>query len=231
MRKFLLLAISAVSAASLAMPSAGAATLEPVQVLTDPALDTLLAETDEPIGAGSDLVGGWIGETDGTIDVSWEVANIEELLAPAPINTAHYWEFELGIPGGPSAMFSVRARMYPLPVAVTNPTASSGDPTWPVGQLQSDCTTSNNLVTCKNVPGAVVTVSVDAETNRVTASMRRQDLKAATGELLAVDGAVMAETDLFQGIATCMTAVVVVPGNACDTGDLDMGTYVLGSAR
>lgn len=230
MRNTLKLALAAATAAAMAMPSAHAADLAPVLVLSDPTLDNLTTEDDTPFGAASDLVAGYIAESDAAIDFTWQVANLEPLLEPAPMNTLHYWEFELTAPGGATALFSVRARMFPAPVSTANPTGTP-NPNWPVGQLQSNCVTANNLVTCSPVPGAVVTITIDSENDSITASVRREDLKSATGDALAVDGATLAEVDLFNGISTCLSFVAVTSAAACDAGDLDVGSYTLGSPR
>lgn len=230
MRNTLKLALVAATAAALAMPSSHAATLEPMLVLSDAALDNFTQEDDTPLGAASDLVAGYIGETDTSIDFTWQVFNLEPLLEAAPMNTLHYFEFELENPDGATAKFSVRARMFPVPVSRANPTATP-NPAWPAGELQSNCVTTENLVTCSPVPGAVVTVTVDSENDQITASVRREDLKSATGEALAVDGASLYESDLFNGISSCVAFVAVTSAAACDAGDLDLGVYTLGSPR
>jgi hypothetical protein len=230
MRNTLKLVLAAATAATLAMPGSQAGELAPVLVLTDPNLDNLTEENDTPLGAASDLVAGYIGETDTSIDLTWQVANLEPLLEGAPINTLHYWEFGLTNPDGKSALFSVRARMFPTPVSTANPTGTP-NPTWPTGQLQSNCVTANNVVTCSSVPGAVVTITIDSENDQITASVRREDLKATTGEALAVDGATLTEAVLFNGISTCVSFVAATSAAACDGGDLDLGAYTLGSPR
>jgi hypothetical protein len=198
--------------------------LAPVQVLTDSLADNVTTEDATP-AAASDLVAGFIGETDSSIDFVWQVASLDDTLAASgPTPVIMYYEFQLIAPDGSEGLFSVRARLAPA--------AGTGGviATFPTGSLQGNCTTTGTLVTCTPVAGAQVTVTVDAATDTVKASVRRTDLKSNGGAELAVDGTTLDEATLFDGIATCMTTPVVTPGSACDQGDLD-DTYVLGTPR
>ncbi|MFA5889436.1 MAG: hypothetical protein WDA27_00545 [Actinomycetota bacterium] len=218
MRTTVKLAVAALCTAILAVPTAHAAgTLAPVQVFEDDTLDSVLLAEATP--EAQDLIAGYIGETDDALTFTWQVVDIPDGTGGVPEIIHYYWEFTLDVPDDdkdPQA-FSLRARAY-------TPEVGRGG-----GNLQGNCTTTGEtLVQCEDIPGAEVTVSVDDIENTITASVRRQDLKA--GDVtVAVDGAVLDEVDLFQGIATYVGAGLI-SGNAADLADMD-SPYVLGSPR
>lgn len=217
--------------------SSHAATLPPLEVVVDPAADhptevrntvgaDWIGDDVTPVGQASDLLGVSIAETDTTIDITWKVFGLDENVYPAaPLNVINYFEFLLATDTA-SALFSARARLHPVPVSTGNPTGGVST-TYPAGQLQSNCVTANNVVTCQTIPGSQVTVLVDTANETITASIRRQDLKGPGGVDLAVDGASITEAVLFRGIATCTTLVQVTSAAMCDDGEMDV-LYTLG---
>jgi hypothetical protein len=217
-------------------PHAHAATLAPVDVMSDPTGDHPLGDDTTPLGSASDLVGGAIGETDDAIQLVWKVADLrDELAQPIPSPIVLYYEFKLAAPDGGSGLFSVRVRLYP-----DEPRPSTSDPTnvpppmvppvWPFGGLYSNCTTTGTLVSCTWNRDANVTVTEDVVANTITASVPRAFLKSNDGKLLAVDGAQLQDQALFQGIAVCVSTVAIISGNACDVGTQD-DAYTLGTPR
>lgn len=220
MRTPIRMALAALCMALIA-PGAQAATLAPLQVFTDATVDGGPLYPDYELEA-MDLVAGFIAETDTSIDFTWQVVDIPDGTGGIPEVVHFYWEFTLDNPndGKDPVPFSLRAR------AETPVLTDAGQRN--VGTLQSNCTTSNNVVSCTTIPGSVVTVTVDDAADTITASVRRQDLKAGDTEL-AVDGALLNEADLFEGIASFVAAGVFVSSTG-DYADLD-DTYVLGTPR
>jgi hypothetical protein len=218
-----------------------AGTLAPMQVFTDGANDHEL--WGDPTPPPFDLVGGSIAETKETIDFIWQYADIPDGSGGLFEGNISYWEFAIDDADGVTdpVQYSLRARAnYPagagvhvhcqLPLPVFGNCAGVGPGG---GQLQGNCTTANNIISCQTVPGSLVTVSVDDVANTITAKVRRLDLRDTEGNFIATDGAVLSEVEIFQGIASCQGAVLI-SGNNCDIADMNVnedGSYVLGSPR
>ncbi|HEX9712431.1 MAG TPA: hypothetical protein VGB52_07775 [Actinomycetota bacterium] len=154
------------------------------RVFTDPVNDgdPLQPDATPPF---QDLIAGYISETDDAIEFSWQVVDIDDV-ATSKLALFH-WEFALGATTSTilpctaegNRCFSVRASFD---------IEGAG-----LGALESNCT-GTPVVTCELLD-AQVTVSIDPDANTVTASVLRADL----GD--PADGEIMAEVELFRGIA------------------------------
>ena len=204
--------------------------MAPVQVLSDPPIDNpVLAEATPPFG---DLRAGYIGETDTTIDFTWEVEDIPDPLTTGFSGAAtYYWEFTLDDPGdNPPVPFSLRVgggqfiARASVQVLDQGRTVTVGG-----GSLAGNCVTENNITSCTTVEGSSVSVKVDPVNDRVTASVRRKDMRGADGNSIAVDGATLDEVVLFRGIGA-LPCVALCVSTFMDEGDMD-APYVLGSPR
>jgi hypothetical protein len=231
----LIAAVVAVVALTPGLASAGA---DPAhQVLTDPLNDGgLLAGDYTP--PWQDLTAGYISDTADTISFTWEVADLSSHVPAAQAGTpyecaddptgaqrcalrrgsAHFfWEFALA----PSVeetgdctdaafvsnCFSLRASL---------------DAAGAAAALTANCTTTGNVVSCRAIPDADITISIDG--NQLTATLNRSDIGSPA------DGFILYEQDLFQGIGA-YTGAVLISGNAGDLANLDEGFYVMGTHR
>lgn len=218
-------------------PHARAATLAPVAVFSDSLADNPSGEDVTPVGGASDLVAGYVGETDDAVQVVWQVADlVDALAAPAPQFPVFYmWEMKLTEPNGKSSYFQARARLYPsepTPINANDPTGAQNPPDvppyWPWGQLQGNCIAGTAVITC--APIAHIDVTFDPIANTVTASIKRDLLKSSDGTPLAVDGAVMEGAVIFQGFAACIPVGLLLEAPLCDTAVMD-DVYTLGTPR
>jgi hypothetical protein len=227
MRKIVRLTTAALALSMFAAPAAHATTLAPVAVFSDPLADGFTGEDITPVGAINDLTAGYIGETEDSLQFVFQVADVVDV-APAtgvPILAAFNWDFSLQNPdvtGAPTAFeLSVAAPIIPgqhVPYMFDN------------SYLGGNCTTTGTVINCPEIAGTVVTTSWDAAANTVTANVRRADLKDAKGNLLAVDGSVLAQAELWNGISVGPTIGVLEPGNTVDLAVMDED-YVLGTPR
>jgi hypothetical protein len=215
--------------------SAHATTLAPIQVFTDGLKDTAVAAQATP--PGQDLVAGFIGESDTTIDFTWQVADLPDPVNDAvpqkgvPDAFAYYWNFQIGAPGAETpTLFELTATPSMYEYSVNQPDVKQGR-THTQAVLAANCTTTGgSLITCTRVPGSLVTLSIDGVANTITAHVRRSDMRDASGNALAVDGSELVDTTIFNNIAGCTTTPVVTSGNMCDDATMDE-TYVLGTPR
>jgi hypothetical protein len=199
-------------------PIGARADLAPLKVFEDPTLDCVT--TAEATPPDQDLVAGYIAETDDSLLFTWQVADLNDA-ASSGTPELFIWHFEFAIddPGvNPPALFSLRARAW------TVEGVRGG------GSLQGNCTNTGGVVQCVAVPGAGGTVAFDTTENTVTAKVRRQDLKGADGQSVAVAEAHLSEFVLFRGIVSCTTFVAVISSAMCDEADMD-ADYILGSPR
>ena len=217
----------AVVAALFALAPAALAAAPPEhQVFTDGTNDgSPLAPDFTP--AFYDLTAGFISETDDAIAFTWEVVDLPDDPLYMPFAT-YFWEFQIAPTldeappacGSGGECFSLRAFV--------------GNDGTPGGVVESNCTNETGaVVDCEVLENVSVSVTVDGAANQITASIPRADLRdyANTGQdVIAVDGAVLFEVDLFNGIAAHATAGVSCTCIA-DTADLDAGIYVLGTNR
>src|SRR5688572_5990893 len=125
---------------ALIAPNATAANLAPVQVLTDGINDGGPLAPDFELEA-QDLIAGYLGETDDTIDFTWQVVDLPDGSNGVPEAVHYLWEFTLDNPTDelkPEA-FSLRAR------AETPVVSEAGRPVdsrlWQAS-LRSNCTTT-----------------------------------------------------------------------------------------
>lgn len=207
----------------LLVPSIGhAANLAPLQVFTDAVADGVLLADATPESA--DLVAGYISEANienpatATISFTWEVVDILDGTQGIPELQVFYWDMSIdpdATVAGDERSFQVVARL-----GRSN-----------IGELNGNCTTNQaNLTSCVALPG-VVTVSVDAAADTVTATVARKSLKYAGQSSVAVNGAKLSEVKLFQGIASYISPHRVITSSAGgDQADLDED-YILGAAR
>ncbi len=175
-----------------------------VKVFTDNIADGVVLE--EFIPEWQDLVAGHIGETPGEILFTWEVVDWPSDPLYVPEIVHFYWEFSLD-----GARFSLNASFN---------ARGNGQ-----GALRHKCETENNVTSCEPVPGALVTVSADGETDRITATVRRRDLKDEENQIVAVRGAELMEDVSFQGIAS-YTGAGLVLGAMGDIADQDRPYYL-----
>src|SRR5687768_8191809 len=82
---------------ALVASNATAATLAPLQVMTDGALDGGILYPDYELEA-QDLTAGYIAETDDTIDFTWQVVDLPDGSGGIPEIVHYYWEFTLDVP-------------------------------------------------------------------------------------------------------------------------------------
>lgn len=248
MRRGIRALIFGVLAMGLVVGNAGATDLEPLQLVEDPALDhdffeQIAAETTPP---WMDLKAAYIAETRDTIDFIWEYYEIPDGSGGPFEGNISYYEFGLDDNDGVTdpVLFSLRVRLtYPANLGVHVHCSVPGLPVFSTctgvgpggGSLSSNCG-SGTVVTCRVVPGSLVTVSVDEVKNTVTAKVRRLDLRDADNNFIGTDGSVLTEADLFHGIAACPSLVVLGFG-FCDEADMNVnvddetGGYFLGSPR
>lgn len=213
-----------------------AGTLEPLQVFDDAVGDNATLGSDTP--AAAELIAGYIGETDNTVDFTWKMADTPDGSGGLPEGVAFFWEFQLDDNDGVAdpVLFALRARPnYPLglraDVQHEIPGSPIGDrPIGGGGSLQGDCVVTGTVTTCKPIRGSYVKVTVDDLANTITASVRRIDLRAADGQIIGVDGSVLTERKLPFGIAACV-GVVLISAALCDEADLNLADepeYVFG---
>lgn len=176
----------------------------PMWVFTDPIGDGVVLEEFTP--EWQDLVAGYISESPNEIHFTWEVVDwpADPLYVPEIVH--FYWEFSLdGARFSLNASFTARGRGQ--------------------GSLRHKCTTENNVTSCESVPGALVTVGADGETNRITASVRRRDLRNDQNQIIAVQGAELMEDVSFQGIAS-YTGAGIIFGAMGDQADQERPYYL-----
>jgi len=232
------LALAALAVMMFAVPTAHAETLESVVVFQDGIADNFSGFDTTPLESGADLVAGLVGETDATLNLTWQVVDLNDVLAPAvPEHLIYYWEIQLKEPNhGKSAQYQIYARLFPgepTPVNTNNPTAGpimpdNVPPYWPYAAVKGDCG-GTTLITCPKLIGYPA-VSVDAAANTVTVKVPRNFLKASDGTPLAVDGAVMSQVKIFQGMTVCVPAQQVTNSATCDLASMD-DDYTLGTPR
>lgn len=172
--------------AVLALAPASAAPIEDHRVFTDNVNDgDPLAPDATPMF--QDLIAGYITETDTTMEFTWQVVDIDDIITNR--FALFHWEFAFGESASTvvpcdaegNRCFTVRAGF--------------GEDGTGLGALESNCAGSP-VVECELLD-AEVTVTIDADSNAVTASVLRADI----GE--PADGEIMMEptTPLFRGIA------------------------------
>lgn len=228
--------------------TAPASVLDPLQVFEDPQFDHELWGEVEPSATPQafDLKAGYIAETDKTVDFIWEYWDIPDSSGGVVEANVSYWEFSLDDPDGivDPAVFSLRARpRWPMGFGVHTHCEVPGSPTAVCrgvgpggGELRSHCTTTNTLLRCDKVSTEAVTVVVDDVANTITAKVQRLHLRDNDDNLVAVDGTVLVEVDVFDGIATCQ-GVLVIRSDNCDEADLTLNVdeetngYTLGQPR
>ena len=181
MRKLLVLAIATIAA--MAIVPAGAAPIAEHKVFTDP------VNGGAPLGPDAtqpymDLVAGYITETTDAIEFSWQVVLIDDLATNRLVN--FYYEFAIGESLTTIVPCNAEGnRCFSLTAGFNEDNAGQGT-------LRSNCG-GDVVITCQALP-ATVTVTIDAASNSVTASVPRADL----GD--PADGEVLVEQNLFQGI-------------------------------
>jgi hypothetical protein len=228
-----------VLAIALVATTSQAADLPAVQVFDDPTGDHALWVNVDPAATPPlfDLVAGSIAETKDTIDFTWQYADIPDG-TNGGLFEGHttYWEFSLRTPGGAQMLYSLRARpYYPAGLGV-HAHCNTGAPVLGTctgfgpggGVIQGNCTTTGTVISCSTIPGSLVTVTADDAANTITAHVRRLDLRDNAGNFIGVDGSVLEETEIFQGIASCQGVVLNSAAN-CDVADQTIiESYTLG---
>lgn len=136
-----------------------------------------------------------------------------------PVVADYFWEFSLD-DGVESGRFSLRVNYGPNPN--NKPSGSlAGEP----------CTTTGTLIQCTS-KAAQITVAVDPIADSISATVRKKDLKAESGRVLATTGAILEQQTLFQGIGayTAVPSGILTPGSTGDLASMD-DVYILGTPR